>query len=130
VTKLPIMDEVEQQTLRVVGLFHSHPRVRIRAQAIVRLSRGLTLQQTADEFYVHLNSNEQWRQRWNKLDLADRTRVVTPAAGENGRTSNKRHCVRWPMPRVDAPLPCCVGWLRFKACLPLAMRWKGVTCLI
>ena len=35
----------------------------------MRLSQGLTLQKTADEFGVHLNSVEQWRQRWNKLGL-------------------------------------------------------------
>jgi transposase len=68
--KLLILDKIEQQTLREMGVFHSHPRVRIRAQAIVRLSQGLTLQQTADEFHVHLNSIEQWRQRWNKQGLA------------------------------------------------------------
>lgn len=42
----------------------------MRAQGILRLSQGLTLQQTADEFMVHLNSVEQWRQRWNELGLA------------------------------------------------------------
>ena len=45
--KLLILDKVEQQTLREAGVFHPHPRVRIRAQAIVRLSQGLTLHQTA-----------------------------------------------------------------------------------
>ncbi len=67
--KLLILDGVEQQTLREMGVRHPHPRVRIRAQAIVRLSQGLTLQQTADEFHVHLNSIEAWRQRWNKQGL-------------------------------------------------------------
>jgi len=67
--KLLILDEVEQQTLREMGVFHAHPRVRIRAQVIVRLSQGLTLQQTADEFHVHLNSIEAWRQRWNRQGL-------------------------------------------------------------
>ena len=52
-----------------MGVFHPHPRVRIRAQAIVRFSQGLTLQQTANEFHVHLNSIEAWRQRWNKQGL-------------------------------------------------------------
>lgn len=42
----------------------------MRAQGILRLSQGLTLQQTADEFMVHLNSEEQWQQRWSKLGLA------------------------------------------------------------
>lgn len=64
--KLLILNEVEQQTLREMGIFHAHPRARIRVQAIVRLGQGLTLQQTADEFHVHLNSIEAWRQRWNK----------------------------------------------------------------
>jgi transposase len=42
----------------------------MRAQAIVRLSQGLTLQQLAYEFGVHLNSVAQWRQRWNRVGLA------------------------------------------------------------
>ena len=67
--KLLILWQVEQQTLREMGIFHPHPRVRIRAQAIVRLSQGLTLPQTANEFHVHLNSIEAWRQRWNKQGL-------------------------------------------------------------
>lgn len=41
--KLPILQQAEQQTLRDMGVFHPHPRVRIRTQAIVRLSQGLTL---------------------------------------------------------------------------------------
>jgi len=41
----------------------------MRAQAIVRLSQGLTLQQVANEFTVHLNSVEHWRQHWNKDGL-------------------------------------------------------------
>jgi transposase len=64
------LSEEERRTLREMGIFHSHPRTRMRAQGILRLSQGLTLQQTADEFMVHLNSVEQWRQRWNKLGLA------------------------------------------------------------
>lgn len=60
----------ELRTLREMGIFHSHPRARMRAQAIMRLSQGLTLHTVADEFGVHLNSVEQWRQRWNKAGLA------------------------------------------------------------
>ena len=30
----------EVRTLRDMGIFHSHPRTRMRAQAIVRLSQG------------------------------------------------------------------------------------------
>jgi transposase len=59
---------VEVRALRDMGIFHSHPRTRMRAQAIVRLSQGLTLQQVANEFAVHLNSVEHW-QRWNKDGL-------------------------------------------------------------
>ena len=64
------LTEDEQRTMREMGVFHPHPRTRMRAQGILRLSQGLTLQKTADEFGVHLNSVEQWRQRWNKLGLA------------------------------------------------------------
>ena len=60
---------VEVRTLHDMEIFHSHPRTRMRAQAIVRLSQGLTLQQVANEFAVHLNSVEHWRQRWNKDGL-------------------------------------------------------------
>jgi transposase len=63
------LTEDEQRTLREIGVFHPHPRTRMRAQGILRLSQGLTLQRTADEFGVHLNSVEQWRQRWSKLGL-------------------------------------------------------------
>lgn len=64
------LTEDEQRTLREMGVFHPHPRTRMRAQGILRLSQGLTLQKTADEFGVHLNSVEQWRRRWSKLGLA------------------------------------------------------------
>lgn len=60
----------ERRTLREIGIFHPHPKTRMRAQGILRLSQGLTLQHTADEFSVHLNSVEQWRQRWGKFGLA------------------------------------------------------------
>ncbi|MEN3297765.1 MAG: hypothetical protein V7642_7018 [Burkholderiales bacterium] len=42
------------------------------AQGILQLSQRLTVQQTADEFMVHLNSVEQWLQRWSKFGLAGR----------------------------------------------------------
>lgn len=64
------LSEVERRTLRDMSIFHSHPRTRMRAQGILRLNQGLTLKQTADEFMVHLNSVEQWRQRWIKRGLA------------------------------------------------------------
>ena len=68
--KLLLLSTVEQQTLREMGIMHEHYRTRMRAQAVLRLSQGLTLQQTADEFMVHINSIEQWRQRWNRMGLA------------------------------------------------------------
>lgn len=64
------LSEDERRTLREMGVFHPHPRTRMRAQGVLRLSQGLTLQRTADEFGGHLNSVEQWRQRWSKLGLA------------------------------------------------------------
>ena len=68
--KLLVLSKDERRTLREMGIFHDHSRTRMRAQGILRLSQGLTLQQTADEFVVHLSSVEQWWQRWNKLGLA------------------------------------------------------------
>jgi hypothetical protein len=68
--KLLELSKDEQRTLREMGIFHSYPKTRMRANGISRLSQGLTLQQTTDEFMVHLNSIEQWRQRWKKLVLA------------------------------------------------------------
>ena len=65
-----MLSDAERPTLRDMGIFHPHPRTRMCAQGIFRLSQGLTLQETADEFSVHLNSVAQWRQRWNKLGLA------------------------------------------------------------
>jgi hypothetical protein len=56
--KRPELSEDERHTLREMCIFHPHPRIRMRAQGILRLSQGLTLQQTADEFSVHLNSVE------------------------------------------------------------------------
>jgi hypothetical protein len=43
--KRRVLSSVEIRTLRDMGIFHSHPRTRMRAQAIVRLSKGLTQQQ-------------------------------------------------------------------------------------
>jgi hypothetical protein len=48
--KLLELSKDERRTLREMGIFHAHPRTRMRAQGILRLSQGLTLQQTADEF--------------------------------------------------------------------------------
>jgi hypothetical protein len=62
--------DAERRTLRDMMIFHAQPRSRIRARGILRLSQGLTLQEMADEFSVHLNGVEQWRQRWNTLGFA------------------------------------------------------------
>ncbi len=59
----------EFRTLREMGIHHLHPRTRMRAQAICRLSQGITLQKAADEFDVHINSVENWLQRWSETGL-------------------------------------------------------------
>jgi len=46
------LSEVERRTLPEMGVFHPHPRTRMRAQGILQLSPGLTLQKTADKFRV------------------------------------------------------------------------------
>ena len=50
----------ERRTLHEMGIYHRHHRTRMRAQGMFRLAQGLTLQQVADEFEVHLNSVENW----------------------------------------------------------------------
>ena len=70
VIKLLRLGKVEQQALSEMGILHCHCRKRMRAQAVLRLSQGLTLQEAADESMVHINSVEQWRQRRNRLCLA------------------------------------------------------------
>lgn len=49
----------ERRTLRDMGIFLPHAGTRMRAQGILRLSQGFTLQRTADEFSVHIKSVEQ-----------------------------------------------------------------------
>lgn len=68
--KLQELSKEERRTMREMEIFHPPPRTRMREKGILRLSQGLTLQQTADEFMVHLNSVDHWRQRWNKLGMA------------------------------------------------------------
>jgi transposase len=63
------LSSVERRTLREMGIVHPHARTRMQAQGMFRLAQGLTLQQVADEFEVHLNSVENWRQRWNQFGL-------------------------------------------------------------
>ena len=54
IMKPVLLSKEEQRILRDMGIYHSHPRTRQRAQAILRLSQGQTLQQTAEEFDVHI----------------------------------------------------------------------------
>jgi len=126
--KLLRLDKVELQTLREMGVFHSHPRTRIRAQAIVRLSQGLTLQQTADKFHVHLTASSNGGSAGTSRVWLDCTRGIIPAEGGNGRPSNKMHCARWPKSRAEAPILCCVACRPLMACRPSARRRQGVTC--
>jgi transposase len=59
----------ERRILHKMGIYHPHARTRMRACGMYRLAQGLTLQQVADEFEVHLNSVENWRQRWDEFGL-------------------------------------------------------------
>jgi len=59
----------EFRTLREMGIYHPHARVRMRAQGVLRLSQGCALREVADEFEVHLNSVEHWWQRWKRIGL-------------------------------------------------------------
>ncbi|HSN23555.1 MAG TPA: IS630 family transposase [Methylomicrobium sp.] len=67
--KLVPLTKVERLTLRSMGVSHPDERSRMRAQAILRLDDGLTLQQTANEFMAHLNSVENWKRRWSEIGL-------------------------------------------------------------
>lgn len=68
--KLLSLTKEEQQTLHDMGIYHRHPRTRMRALGLLRLNEGWTLQKTANEFTVHLNSVERWHQQWKKFGLA------------------------------------------------------------
>jgi transposase len=63
------LSEEEHRTLLDMGIYHPHARTRRRAQGVRMLGQGMTLQQVADEFEVHLNSVEHWRQCWLRLGL-------------------------------------------------------------
>lgn len=60
------LSEDERRTLLEMGLRHPHPRVRRRAQALVRLAQGITRTRLAQEFGVHLNSVRAWVLRWQR----------------------------------------------------------------
>jgi transposase len=59
----------ENRTLLDMGIYHSHPRTRRRAQGVRMLGQGMTLRQVAQQFEVHINSVEHWRQCWERLGL-------------------------------------------------------------
>jgi transposase len=63
------LEEEERRTLFEMGMWHPHPRVRRRAQALVRLAQGITQTQAAQEFDVHLNSVRAWMRRWQTAGL-------------------------------------------------------------
>lgn len=64
-----ILSKEEERTLREMGIYHPHGRTRRRAQGVRRLGEGKTLQQVADEFEVHLNSVEHWKQCWIRFGI-------------------------------------------------------------
>jgi hypothetical protein len=105
----------EARTLRDMGIFHSHPRTRMRAQAIVRLSQGLTLQQVADEFdciYTVLRSgdNAGTNQDWSvcKKGLAQ-------AARQNGMNCSARHCENWPSQKEERQVHYCATYVGIRS---------------
>jgi transposase len=63
------LSEEENRTLLDMGIYHPHARTRRRAQGVRMLGQGMTLQQVAAQFKVHLNSVEHWRQCWLRLGL-------------------------------------------------------------
>jgi transposase len=87
------LEQEERRTLLEMGMWHLHPRVRRRAQGLVRLAQGLTQTQVANEFGVHLNSVRGWIGRWNSAGLvglheehrAGRPRKLSPAVAERLR---------------------------------------------
>lgn len=87
------LEEEERRTLFEMGMWHVHPRVRRRAQALVRLAQGVTQTQVAREFGVHLNSVRAWIGRWQRAGLVGlheerpvgRPRKLSPAVAERLR---------------------------------------------
>jgi transposase len=87
------LDQEARRTLFEMGMWHPHPRVRRRAQALVRLAQGVTQTQVAREFGVHLNSVRSWMTRWQSAGLAGlysqpvpgRPRKLSPVVAERLR---------------------------------------------
>lgn len=63
------LDPVQARTLHDLGIYHPHPCVRQRAQALQQLARGDTLSAVATTFGVHLNSVENWARWWRQRGL-------------------------------------------------------------
>lgn len=66
--KLLALTKVKQQTLREMGILHEHHRTRMRAQAILRLSQGLSLQQTTTSI-VFISTNTGFKTAWPTLSV-------------------------------------------------------------
>jgi len=87
------LEEEARHTLFEMGMWHPHPRVRRRAQALVRLAQGGTQTQVAKEFGVHLNSVRGWMSRWRSAGLVGlheekptgRPRKLSPVVAERLR---------------------------------------------
>ena len=102
------LTSVEVRTLRDMGIFHSHPCIRLRAQAIVRLSQGLTLQRVADEFAVYLNSVDHWRQRWNMDGSAGLYEGYHSGRPPKWNETQQQYRVTWRTNKVGERAHCCV----------------------
>lgn len=63
------LTDAEQRTLIEMGIRHPHPRVRRRAQGLVRLAQGVSYTQLAREFEVHVNSVRHWLAGWQTKGL-------------------------------------------------------------
>lgn len=87
------LEEEERHTLFEMGMWHPHPRVRRRAQALVRLAQGVTQTEVAREFGMHLNSVRTWMHRWQSTGLVGvyqepvpgRPRKLSPVVAERLR---------------------------------------------
>jgi len=96
----------ERRTLREMGIYHPHARTRMRAQGMFRLAQGLTLQQVADEFEVHLNSVENWRQRWDELGLVGLFEGRHTGRPESCPTKSGASWATWRAMRAAPPGRC------------------------
>lgn len=72
----------------------------MRAEGLLQLNQGLTLQRIADEFGVHLKIVEECRQPWDKFGLAELYEDVTPVGPRSGHLNRKRFLATWPIPET------------------------------